>query len=122
MKGDVMDWSNAQQTRFDELRKRELSDVLTAKDKIELAEIVTSLEQEEARYLGPAVVRMEAEQAAMREQLQAMQDDNEELAKLFHQQEQLVVEARRWLADFQQRHQRIQTAYTRLTNDTLATT
>ena len=117
----MMDWNDIQQTRFDGLRKRELSGTLTAVEQTELDAMVTWLEQDEARYLAPATARFESEHNALRTQLQAVQDDNEALAMLFHQQEQLVTDARRWLVDFQQRHERIQTAYTRITSNVLVT-
>lgn len=116
-----MNWNDKQQTRFDELRQRELTGVLTRDEQTELVEMAALIEQEEARYLGPAIARMELEQTAMRERLQKLQADNEELAKLLHQQEQLAVEARRWLADFRQRHEHIQAIYTQLTGEILTT-
>jgi hypothetical protein len=85
----MMDWNNEQQKRFDDLRRRELVGMLTADEQAKLAEMTTLLEEEEAQYLGPAVARMELEQAVMQQNLQKLQADNEELAKLLHQQEQL---------------------------------
>lgn len=114
-----MDWNEEKQTRFDKLRQRQLTGTLTVDEQTELAEIVAMLEQEEARYLEPAIARLELEQVATRERLQKLQADNEEMAKLLHQQEQLAVEARRWLADFQQRHENIQAIYTQLTGEVL---
>lgn len=117
--GDRMDWNEEKQTRFDKLRQRQLTGTLTVDEQTELAEMAAMLEQEEARYLEPAIASLELEQAVTRERLQKLQADNEELAKLLHQQEQLAVEARRWLADFQQRHENIQAIYTQLTGEVL---
>lgn len=118
----MMDWNDEQKKRFNDLRRRELKGKLNAAEQAELAEITTFLEQEEDRYLGPAISRMELEQAVMLERLQKLQVDNEELAKLVHQQEQLVLEARHWLADFRQRHEQIRSTYTQLTGEILTTT
>ena len=118
----MMDWNDEQQKRFNDLRRRELKGKLNTAEQTELAEIIAFLEEEEARYLGPAVARMEKEQTVMMERLQKLQTDNEELAKLVHQQEQLVLEARRWLADFRQRHEQIRSTYTQLTGEILTTT
>ena len=96
-----MDWNEEKQTRFDELRQRQLTGTLTVDEQTELAEMVAILEQEEARYLEPAIASLELEHVTSRERWQKLQADNGELAKLLHQQEQLAVEARRWLADFQ---------------------
>ena len=114
-----MDWNEEKQTRFDKLRQRQLTGTLTVDEQTELAEMVAMVEQEESRYLEPAIASLELEQAVTRERLQKLQADNEELAKLLHQQEQLAVEARRWLADFQQRHENIQAIYTQLTGEVL---
>jgi len=114
--GDMMKWNDVQQKRFDDLRIRDLSGALTAEEQAELAAGYAFLEQEENLYLEPAIAQMDVEQAAMRERLEIMQADNEELAA---QQEQLVVDARRWLADYTRRHKRIQQSYARLTNERL---
>jgi hypothetical protein len=92
---------------------------LSLVEKTELADFLAALETAEAAYIVPAIARMEAEQSILKERLQKMQGDNEELAKLLYQQEQLAVEARRWLTEFQQKHQQIQATYTQLTGEVL---
>jgi hypothetical protein len=77
------------------------------------------LRAEEARRFAPAFTRLRAEQAALYEKLRALQTGNEELAKLLHQQGQLVADARRWLAQFEQRHLLIQQAYTKIIGEAL---
>jgi len=114
-----MHWNAEKQTQFDQLRARELAGTLTAAEAAELAELVATLEADEARRYAPAVERVRAEQAALRERLRKLQTENEELATLLNQQEQLVADARRWLAQFEQRHRLIQQAYTRLTGEVL---
>jgi septal ring factor EnvC (AmiA/AmiB activator) len=114
-----MNWTTEQQALFDELRARELAGTLTTEEQARLAELTAILEAEEARYLAPVTARMRAEQAALREQLETLQTENEALARLLNQQEQLVADARHWLAQFEQRHSQIQQAYTRLTGEVL---
>jgi hypothetical protein len=114
-----MDWNDEKQARFDELRLRELRGTLSLVEKTELADFLAALETAEAAYIVPAIARMEAEQSILKERLQKMQGNNEELAKLLYQQEQLAVEARRWLTEFQQKHQQIQATYTQLTGEVL---
>lgn len=114
-----MNWTDKQQTLFDELRARELTGTLTTEEQTQLAELMAMLEAEEARYLAPVAARMRAEQAALREQLETLQTDNESLARLLNQQEQLVADARHWLAQFERRHMQIQQDYTRLTGEVL---
>jgi septal ring factor EnvC (AmiA/AmiB activator) len=117
-----MEWTTQQQTLFDELRSRELAGTLTVQEQTQLAGLIQILEAEEARYLAPATDQMRAEQAALRERLQALQAENEALARLLNQQEQLVADARHWLTQFEQRHQQIQQTYTRLTGEILTAT
>lgn len=114
-----MNWSAEQQALFDELRTGELAGTLTTEEQTRLAELMTMLEAEEARYLAPVAARMRAEQAALREQLETLQTENEAQARLLNQQEQLVADARHWLAQFERRHIQIQQAYTRLTGEVL---
>jgi predicted nuclease with TOPRIM domain len=114
-----MKWTAEQQTLFDELRARKLAGTLTTEEQARLDELTQMLEAEETRYLAPAVAQMRAEQTVLREQLETLQTDNEALARLLNQQEQLVADARHWLAQFEQRHSQIQQAYTRLTGEVL---
>ena len=114
-----MNWNAEMQTRFDQLRARELAGTLLAQEEAELMELVATLEADEARRLAPALAQMRAEQRGLREQLRALQTENEELAKLLGQQEQLVTDARRWLAQFQERHLVILQAYARITGQAL---
>lgn len=86
----MMEWNDTHQKRFDELRIRDLSGTLTAEEQAELAAGYAFLEQEEKLYLEPAIAQMDVEQAAMRERLEMVQADNEKLANLFYQQEQLL--------------------------------
>jgi len=115
-----MNWNAQMQTRLDELRAGELAGTLTDQEQAELAELTKVLEADEARHLAPTIARMREEQMALREQLRALQADNEELAKLLNQLEQLDADARRWLAQFEQRHLLIQQTYARLTGEVLA--
>jgi hypothetical protein len=117
-----MNWNEEKQARLTELRRRELASRLTEDEKTELASIMAEIEREEAQYLTPAIEKMRAERAILEARLQNLHTDNEALAKLLNQQEQLAVEARRWLADFEARHLRIQQTYTRLTGEVLTPT
>ena len=114
-----MNWTAEMQTRLDQLRASELGGTLTAEEEAELAKLVAMLEAEEAQRFAPAFTRLRAEQEALRERLRVLQTDNEELAKLLHQQEQLVADTQRWLAQFEQRHLLIQQAYAKITGEAL---
>lgn len=115
----TMNWNAKMQTRLDQLRAGELAGTLTAEEEAELTKLGEILEMDEAQRFAPAFTRLRTEQAALREKLKALQTGNEELAKLLHQQEQLVADAHRWLTQFEQRHLLIQQAYTRITGEAL---
>lgn len=114
-----MNWDTEMQARFDYLRAKELAGTLTAPEEAELAKLATALEADETRRLAPSLDQVRAEQTALRERLRTLQAENEELAKLLNQQEQLVADACRWLAQFEQRHHLIRQTYMRLTGESL---
>jgi hypothetical protein len=118
----MVDWNEKQQVRFDELRQRKVTGALTPSEQSELEAMVARLTQAADEALSPAIARLQIEQAELQERLQRQQHENQELAKLLHQQEQLVAETQRWLADFDRRHTQIREAYTRLTGDVLTPT
>lgn len=115
----MLEWTKAIEERFTNLRRRELSGTLSAAEEIELAKLIAAIEADESTLLVQTVERMSSEQLAMRLRLQALQNDNENLAKVLNQQEQLVADARRWLAEFERRHNLIQQSYTQLTGEIL---
>lgn len=114
-----MNWSNEKQARFDDLRQRELAGTLSAADQQELESLTTMLIQAADKALLPAIERLQSELMELETRLQQRQDENEELAKLLHQQEQLTAESRQWLRDFDRRHAQIRETYTRLTGEVL---
>jgi hypothetical protein len=114
-----MSWTAEQQELFDALRARELFGGLTPAEQGRLQALYACLEAEEALYLSPTIAQMKTDQTVLRERLESVQTENEALGRLVNQQEQLVADARRWLAQFEKRHRRIQRAYTRLTGEAL---
>ena len=111
-----MTWSVKQQ-RFDALRLRALSAELSSAEQAELDALQLQLENDWSFDWAA----LQAEQNSLRERLRHAQTENEALAQLLNQQEQLVAEARQWLAGFESRHHLLQQTYTRLTSETLAT-
>lgn len=114
-----MNWSNEKQARFDDLRQRELAGTLSAADQQELESLTAMLTQAADEALLPAIERLQRELMELETRLQQRQYENEELAKLLHQQEQLTAESRQWLRDFDRRHAQIRESYTRLTGEVL---
>jgi predicted nuclease with TOPRIM domain len=114
-----MYWSNEKQAQFDDLRQRELAGTLSTADQQELESLTAMLTQAADMALLPAIERLQSELVELEARLQQRQDENEELAKLLHQQEQLTAESRQWLRDFDYRHAQIRETYTRLTGEVL---
>ncbi len=115
-----MEWSDEKQGRLDALRAAELTGTLDEASKAELTALVKSLEAEEQERLAPALAQMQAEQAALRQQVQESEAANEQLVILAAQQEHLLADARQLLRDLQRRHQAIREAYQLVTGELLS--
>jgi Mg2+ and Co2+ transporter CorA len=113
----AMAWTQEQQQRFDELRRRELTAPLQDAEQRELWTLQEALEAEEARYLAPALEQMQREQEAGEQALLDAQRRNEELAQLAQQHEQLIGEAHQWLTQFDQRRLVLQERFNALTGE-----
>ena len=114
-----MKWSETKQAQFDKLRQRELAVGLSKSEQAELAQLHKWLTESADEALSPAVDRLEQERDLLRKKLKQRQAENEQLAQLLHQQEELLVDSRRWLTEFDKRQQQISHEFTRLTGDVL---
>jgi hypothetical protein len=115
-------WSTDKQQRLDALRAKELTGTLSAAERRELARLITEVEAEESARLAPAMAQMQREQVILRRKVRQSQVDNESLAALVAQQEQMLADARRTLKDLQRRRQEIHETYFRVTGEALALT
>ncbi len=115
-----MEWNDEKQDRLDALRAAELTGSLNEASKAELTALIEALEAEERERLAPALAQMRAEQATLRQQVQASEAENEQLVLLAAQQEQWLADARRLLLDLQRRHQAIRKAYQHVTGEPLS--
>ena len=109
-----MSWTKNNQARLNRLRDRELAGTLTEPEQVELAALMTQVEAEEAHALAPAMDRLRAEVSELEHDLGALQGENEELARLLAQQQALAADARRFLAEFEQRRASILDGLARL--------
>lgn len=116
-----MKWDELIAIRFDSLRLKEITGELTLPEQVELDELTQTLETEEAQNLAPFFEQKQREHKVLREKLEEVQRENEGLAKLISQQEQLAADARHWLAEFDRRNAQIRQAYNRLTGETFPT-
>jgi hypothetical protein len=98
-----MNWTKDSQARLDSLRQKELAGTLTEPEQAELADLMAQVEADEARALAPAMHRLRGEVGDLERELGVVQGENEELARLLAQQQALAADARRFLAEFEQR-------------------
>jgi molecular chaperone GrpE (heat shock protein) len=115
-----MGWNDDRQARLDALRSAELTGTLDEAGRAELAALIEVVEAEERERLALALDKMQAEQAALRQQVQDSAAANEQLVTLAAQQEQLLADVRRLLRDLQRRHQAIREAYQHVTGEPLS--
>jgi hypothetical protein len=117
-----MRWTKDSQARLDRLRSNELAGTLAEPEKAELAALMAQVEADEAQALAPAMNRLRAEVGELERELDSVQGENEELARLLAQQQVLAADARRFLAEFEQRRASILDALARFAGDPLPTT
>ena len=98
-----MSWTTDSQTRLDHLRAKELAGTLTDLEQGELDALIIQVEADETSSFAPAMVRLRAEVGDLERDIGTVQRENEELARLLAQQQALAADARRFLAEFEQR-------------------
>ena len=99
----LMSWTTDSQTRLDHLRAKELAGTLTDLEQGELDALIIQVEADETSSFAPAMVRLRAEVGDLERDIGTVQRENEELARLLAQQQALAADARRFLAEFEQR-------------------
>jgi hypothetical protein len=109
-----MSWTQETQARLDHLREKELAGALPAAEKFELAALMAEVEAEEARALAPEMTRLRDDVEALGQEVRGVESRNEDLARLLAQQQQLAADARRFLAEFDQRRASILDALARV--------
>jgi predicted RNase H-like nuclease (RuvC/YqgF family) len=117
-----MSWTKETQARLDHLRGKELAGALTAAEQSELFALMAEVEAEEAQSIAPAMTRLRGDVEALIQEVRGVENRNEELARLLAQQQQLAADARRFLAEFDQRRTSILDALARVAGDPLPAT
>jgi hypothetical protein len=118
----TMSFTKDSQARLDCLRNKELAGTLTEPERAELAALMAQVEAEEAVVFAPAMNRLRAELGELAHELDTLQRENEELARLLAQQQALAADGRRFLAEFDQRRASILDALARFAGGPLPTT
>ncbi|VAW32439.1 hypothetical protein MNBD_CHLOROFLEXI01-3615 [hydrothermal vent metagenome] len=114
-------WTSEIEQRFTELRLRKLSGNLTEEERKELTQLREIVEVVEFESAAPLLKKLESEQGALQNVLESHQAENNELVQLLNQQALLIADTKRWLKEFEQRYSIIQSSFTRLTKQSLAT-
>jgi flagellar hook-associated protein FlgK len=117
-----MSWTKETQATLDHLREKELAGALTPAEQAEVAALMAEVEAEEAQSLAPAMTRLRGDVDGLIQDVRGVELRNEELARLVAQQQQLAADARRFLAEFDQRRTSILDALARMGGDPLLAT
>lgn len=117
-----MSWTDDEQDRLNRLRARELAGKLTAPEREELSALMAKVEAEEALLLAPEMSRLHIEASAVERELTRIEGSNEELAQLLAQQQALIADGQRFLADFDKRRGVILDGLSRIVGQPLPTT
>jgi hypothetical protein len=117
-----MSWTKDDQAKLDLLRSKELAGMLTEPERAELAGLMARVEAEEAAALAPEIARLRDEVARTADELHTIEAESDELARLMAQQQALVVDARKFLDEFDRRRASILDGLARITGGPLPTT
>ena len=107
-------WDENKQTRFDELRRGELSQLLSLAERQELTALIAELDREEERLLAPALEQSLQEQTQLRQALQQATVTSASLAIVVQRREQLKERAQAQLTELLHEHQALQDEYQRV--------
>lgn len=114
-----MDWTSEIEQRFTELRLRELNDVLTDVEKLELDHLFQKLRILEEQQAFPVVQKMDALLSDLSSNLKTVHTENLRLIELTSRQALLVADAKRWLGEFERRYAFIETEFQKLTETSI---
>jgi hypothetical protein len=117
-----MSWTKETQARLDDFREKELAGALAAAEQPELVALMALVEAEEAQSLAPATTRLRDDVEELVREVHGVEIRNEELARLLAQQQQLAADARRFLAEFDQRRSSLLDALARVAGGPLPAT
>lgn len=105
--------------QFNQLRLKKMDGRLSSEEQVELDRMMQARLDEAAVLDAEVIGRLHEKEEAQKAQLQAYQAESEQLAALSHLQTQLIADARRWVAEFDRRHEQIQQTYSALTGEPL---
>lgn len=96
-------WTNEDTKRFAELRLKALDEPLAVQEHKEMTQLATRLDAAEATQLASGMDRLEQEHERVRQAVTSTEQTSQQLIQLLRQQAQLVIDAQRWIDEFEQR-------------------
>jgi hypothetical protein len=112
-------WDQTKQNQFDELRRGELTGILTAEERSTLDHLLHELEEDEWERLEPALRYLQEEQAELRERCGQLRTQNALLNALLTRQENLMARGKAQLAELHGEHEALKAEYEHITGQPL---
>ena len=97
-------WDSNKQARWNFLREREISDVLSEAEQVELFQLTDEIEQEEQIMLQPGFMRLDKEIQRLTEECIQTKKENVALASLLAQREHLLERAKKQIKQLLEEH------------------
>ncbi len=91
-------WNQEKQQRLDTLRSREAQGTLLDVERAEMEALFAELDTEEAEAMRPALDRIQQRQAELYAEKKRLEVDAAQLEHIVNEQEQLLADARSYLA------------------------
>lgn len=113
-------WDDVKESRWNELRQRELEGKLTAAEQEELNRFYEELDNEEHIALQPALARLDAQIAALQREYERRQRDVKLLARLAEQEETTLRATEERVAQLRTEYAAIKKQYARQAGEELA--
>lgn len=113
-------WDDRKQQQLDALRRRELEGVLSAEERSSLEQLLHELEHDEWERLQPALRRLRAEQAELRQQCDQLRVQSTLLVVLLERQENLLTRSRAYLNELLREHELLKSEYEHITGQPLS--
>ena len=100
-------WDSNKQARWNVLHEREISDVLSEAEQVELSRLTDEIEQEEQIMLQPGFTRLDKEIQRLTQECIQTKKENVALASLLAQREYLLERAKKQIKQLLEEHQQL---------------
>lgn len=100
-------WNSNKQARWNFLREREISGVLSEAEKAELSQLTDEIEQKEQTMLQPTFARLDKEIQRLTQECIRTKKENATLASLLAQREHLLERAKTQIMQLLEEHRQL---------------